>query len=232
MWNSLIEFDKQLLLALNGSDSLFLDGLATTLTAAATWIPLYLSLFYIVIRNNDTIVKILLILASAGLCVLIAGSLDDTIVKPLVARWRPTHDTEIGMMVDIVNGYRGGKFGFFSAHASNTFSIAVFFSLLVRSRVLTIALVTWSLLNCWTRMYLGVHFPGDILCGLFWGGIVGVGIWLLHHYLYKRLFATKKFISNEYTATGYLLNDIDVVITVLVLTLIYAMFKASFYLYI
>ena len=54
-WNAIIEFDKQLLLAVNGSDSLFLDGLAKTLTTAATWIPLYLSLFYMVVKNNDTV---------------------------------------------------------------------------------------------------------------------------------------------------------------------------------
>ena len=85
-WNALIEFDKHLLLLVNGSDSLFLDGLVKTLTTASTWIPLYLSLFYLVLKNNDSVQKILLILACAGLCVFLAGSLDDMIVKPMVAR--------------------------------------------------------------------------------------------------------------------------------------------------
>ena len=122
-----IGLDKQWLLALNGSDSLFLDSLVKTLTATVTWIPLYLALLYVVLKNSDNARKVLLVLACAGLCVLLAGTIDDTIVKPLVARWRPARDPEIGMSVDIVNGYRGGRFGFFSAHASNTFSIAVFF---------------------------------------------------------------------------------------------------------
>ena len=230
-WNAIIELDKQLLLVLNGSDSLFIDVLAKTLTAATLWIPLYISLFYLVLKNSDSFMKVLLVLVGAGLCVLIAGSLDDMIVKPMVARWRPTHDNEIGMIVDVVNGYRGGRYGFFSAHASNTFSIDIFFSLLIRSRLLTVALITWSLVNCWTRMYLGVHYPGDILCGLLWGGIVGVGVWLLYRQIYKRLFASKVFVSTYYTTTGYQLVDVDVVISVLVFTLIYAIMRACFYLY-
>ena len=229
-FSAIIDFDKQLLLSLNGSVSLFLDGLVKTLTTATTWIPLYMALLYLVVKNSDAVVKVAMVLAGAGLCVFIAGSLDDMIVKPLVARWRPTHDGEIGMLVDIVNGYRGGNYGFFSAHASNTFSIAIFFALLIRSRVLTVALVIWSLVNCWTRMYLGVHYPGDILCGLLWGGAVGTGIWYLYHYVYGRMFAPRDYVSSQYTSTGYQIVDVDVVISVLVLTLIYAIFKACFYL--
>lgn len=173
----IIQFDKQLLLMVNGSDSLFLDNLIMTLTNAKTWIPLYLGLFYVVLRTNKKVYDVLLILAAAGLCALLAGAVDDQIVKPLVARWRPTHDPEIGDLVDVVNGYRGGNYGFFSAHASNTFSIAIYFSLLMRRRLLTISLVLWSLINCYTRLYLGVHYPGDILVGLLWGGFVG---WLVY----------------------------------------------------
>ena len=178
---TLIDLDKQLLLAVNGSQSLYLDSVACSLTNAWTWVPLYLSLFYIAIKNNGSVAKILLVLGSAGLCVLIAGTVDDTLVKPLVARWRPTHDPQIGLMVDIVDGYRGGNYGFFSAHAANTFSIAVFFCWLVRSRLLSVALVTWSLVNCWTRMYLGVHYPGDILVGLLWGGFTGTFVFHLFY---------------------------------------------------
>lgn len=191
----LIHYDKQLLLLLNGSDSVFLDSVIMTLTTATTWIPLYAALLYVVWRanwadlrssgvdNRRGLRQVLLILAAAGLCVLLAGTIDDEIVKPLVARWRPTHDPEIGALVDVVDGYRGGNYGFFSAHASNTFSLAVFFSLLMRWRPFTCAMVAWSLLNCYTRMYLGVHFPGDITVGLIWGGFVG---WLVYR-LYCRV---------------------------------------------
>ena len=228
-WNALIEFDKQLLLTVNGSDSLFIDGLAMTLTKAATWIPLYVSLFYMVLRNNDKAMKVLLILACAGLCVFFAGSLDDMIVKPSVARWRPTHDPEIGALVDTVNDYRGGNYGFFSAHASNTFSIAIFFSLLVRNRLLTGFLIFWSLVNCWTRMYLGVHYPGDILVGLLWGATVGTAMWAFHQRVSKRWISEHTFVSAKYTSAGYRIVDTYVVIGVLILTFIYALIRAYFF---
>jgi len=229
--NTIIALDKQLLLFFNGSGSLFLDGLANTLTTATTWVPLYVALLFMVLRNNDTAVKVLMVVGGAGLCVFLAGSLDDMMVKPIVARWRPTHDNEIGRLVDVVNGYRGGHYGFFSAHASNTFSIAVFFSLLVRNRLLSVFLVLWSLANCWTRMYLGVHYPGDILCGLLWGGMVGTAVWWLYYYLYKKNFSKFDYVSSQYTRTGYELRDVNMVISVLVMTLVYAVFRATLFLY-
>lgn len=117
----IIQFDKHLLLMVNGSDSAFLDWVVMTLTNAKTWIPLYLSLLYVVIKANRNVRGVLMIMAAAGLCVLLAGTIDDEIVKPLVARWRPTHDPQIGGLVDVVDGYRGGNYGFFSAHASQHF---------------------------------------------------------------------------------------------------------------
>ncbi len=178
--DELIHFDKQLLLLVNGSDSSFIDYIVLMLTDGKTWIPLYLALFYVIVRTLRNTREVFLILAAAGLCYLLAGAVDDGIVKPLVARWRPTHDPEIGALVDVVNGYRGGNYGFFSAHAANTFSIAMFFSLLMRQRIFTIFMVTWSFINCWTRLYLGVHYPGDILVGLCWGALVGYGVYRLY----------------------------------------------------
>lgn len=224
-WQTIIDIDKQLLLWFNGSESLYLDHLVRTLTHAVTWVPFYLSLFYIVMKNNENVQKILLVLAGAGLCVLIAGTIDDTIVKPTVARWRPTHDPQIGLLVDIVDGYRGGKYGFFSAHASNTFSIAIFFWWLVRSRLLTTAMIIWSLTNCWTRLYLGVHYPGDILVGLCWGALTGSLVYWLYQWILHRMQTVKVYTSSHYTSTGYQRNDIDIPVSVLVFTLIYALLR-------
>lgn len=219
-------FDKQCLLAVNGSDSLFLDRMAHTLTTALTWLPLYLSLFYIVLKNNDSVRKILYIVAAAAMCVLLAGTVDDVIVKPTVARWRPTHDPEIGMLVDIVDGYRGGRYGFFSAHVANTFSLAVLFCWMIRSRILSIALVIWSFTNCWTRLYLGVHFPGDILCGLTWGLIVGTFVYYVYYRFTRGMVFGRRYISTQYTSTGYQRSDCDIPVAILVFTLLYALIKA------
>ena len=227
-WQTIIDLDKQLLLWFNGSQSLYVDTLVRTLTNALTWIPFYLSLFYVVIKNNENVQKILLVLGSAALCVVIAGTIDDTIVKPTVARWRPTHDPQIGLLVDIVDGYRGGKYGFFSAHAANTFSIAIFFWWLVRSRLLTTAMVIWSLTNCWTRLYLGVHYPGDIMVGLCWGACAGSAAYWVYQHFAPRLSTGMRFTSSHYTKTGYLRDDVDVPVSMLVFTLLYALLRAAF----
>jgi len=224
--DTLIDFDKQLLLWFNGSDSLFLDTLIRVLTNAVTWVPLYLSLLYVVLRNNDRVQKVFAVLGAAALCVLLAGTIDDTIVKPLVGRWRPTHDPEIGTLVDVVDGYRGGNYGFFSAHACNTFSIAIFFCWLIRSRLLSVALIIWSLVNCYTRLYLGVHYPGDILVGLCWGAIVGTVVWSIYKRLPLAWRAPLYSTSHRFTFTGYMRADAEIPIVVLSLTLIYAILRA------
>ena len=197
MIDSILQYDKQLLLSMNGSHSLFADGLMLTLTDAKTWIPMYVALLYLVIKNNNSMTKILAIIAGAALCVLFTGTLDDLFVKPVVARWRPTHDPEIGYMVDVVDGYRGGRYGFFSAHAANTFSIALFFVLLVRSRWLSVALVLWSLINCWTRIYLGVHYPIDIAVGLLWGAFVAVLVYVLFNVVTRSTNGHNNYISTQ-----------------------------------
>ena len=221
------QYDKQVLLSLNGSHSLCADGLMLTLTDAKTWIPMYVALLYLVIKNNNSMTKILAIIAGAALCVLFTGTLDDLFVKPVVARWRPTHDPEIGYMVDVVDGYRGGRYGFFSAHAANTFSIALFFVLLVRSRWLSVALVLWSLINCWTRIYLGVHYPIDIAVGLLWGAFVAVLVYVLFNVVTRSTNGHNNYISTQYTSTGYVVTDTDVVVSVFVFTLMYALVWAS-----
>lgn len=220
------DIDRELLLGINGSDSLYLDRLVLTLTNGLTWIPLYLSLFYMVMKNNDNFRRLLLVLGGAGLCVVLAGTVDDVIVKPLVARWRPTHDPQIGILVDIVDGYRGGKYGFFSAHASNTMSIATFFCWLARSRRLSITLVIWSLVNCWTRMYLGVHFLGDILVGLIWGITVGTGVYFLYRRLTRGMYMPRNLNPVQYTTTCYRRQDCNWPVAVFIYTLLFVFIKA------
>lgn len=220
------DIDRQLLLAVNGSDSLFVDHVVLILTHGATWIPMYIAMFYLVLKNNDNFRRLLLVLGAVALCYLLAGAVDDGIVKPLVARWRPTHDPEIGTLVDVVDGYRGGRYGFFSAHASNTMSIAVFFCWLVRSRRLSIILVTWSLLNCWTRLYLGVHFPGDIIVGILWGITVATGVYFLYLRITRNMYMPRNLNPSQYTSTCYRRHDCNWPVALFVFTLTFALIKA------
>lgn len=218
MLDRLIALDQELLMWFNGSDSLFVDRLAMSLTAGVTWIPLYIALFYLVVKNNETMLQIGIIVGCSMLCILLADGMADGIVKPLVARPRPSNDPIIKYAVDVVNNHRGMSFSFFSAHAANTMSLAVFFSLLVRNRLFSSALIIWSLVNCWTRMYLGLHYPGDILCGLLWGSVSGGLSYLVFHRFYFKVSPRLNYVSSQYTRTGYNIIDIDVVLAVMVFT--------------
>lgn len=224
--HTLIEIDRNLLVFFNGSDSLFLDNLVVTLTSGLTWIPLYLSLLYIVIKNNETMKQIMLVIGCVCLCMLISDGVVDFIVKPMVGRLRPTHDPAIKYSLDVVNNIRENQFSFFSAHASNTFCIAVFFSLLVRNCKFVVAMIIWSLLNCWTRLYLGVHYPSDILVGILWGGFVGAFVYYIYIKSYLHIHSDFYYISSKYTSTGYNQMDIDIILSVLVVILLYAIIRS------
>ena len=116
--------------------------------------------------------QIALVVGGALLCIFLADGLVDGIIKPLTERCRPSSDPMFKYTVQVVDNMRLKSFSFCSAHAANTLSIAIFFSLLIRSKLVTWTLLLWSLVNCWTRLYLGVHYPVDILCGLAIGAVV------------------------------------------------------------
>lgn len=215
----------QVLSLFNGSDNVLLDQVAQILTSGLTWIPLYVMLFIIVIRNNETMSQIALIVGCSLLCVLLSDGLVDGIIKPLAERCRPGSDPMWKYSVQVVDGLRLKSFSFCSAHAANTMSIAVFFALLVRSRLLSLTLVLWSLVNCWTRLYLGVHYPSDILCGLLLGIVVGGLVYLFCYKMYLRISPRLNYISNQYTSTGYDYDDIDMVMVIMVLTLVYVLVR-------
>lgn len=220
------DMDMQVLSFFNGSDNIMLDQMVQILTSGLTWIPLYVMLFFVVMRNNETMGQIALVVGSAIFCVLFADGLVDGIIKQLAERWRPSNDPTFKYMVQVVDDIRLKGYSFCSAHAANTMSLAVFFSLLIRSKMLTITLVTWSLINCWTRLYLGVHYPSDILCGMIIGIIVGILVYLLYYKIYLRISPKINYISNQYTSTGYDHDDIDKAMVILMLTLVYVVTRS------
>ena len=111
----------------------------------------------------------------------------------------------------------------------STFSIAIFFCWLVRSWALNFTLIIWSLTNCWTRLYLGVHFPGDILVGLTWGFIVGTSVYFLYRRLTRNWRAEgRRYITTEYTAGGFERPTCDIPVAVFYFTVIFALLIATY----
>lgn len=196
------------------------------LTSALTWVPLYVMLFYLVLRNNESMKQMALLLTCAIFSVCFADLIVDTIVKPMCMRWRPSQDPYLKYAIDVVGNYRGGKYGFFSAHAANTMSVAVFFALVVRSKSLSVMLILWSILNGYTRIYLGVHYPSDVLVGFAWGTIIAVVSYMAYRYIYRKITPNTNYISSQYTSTGYSYSHVYMTISVLLLTILYAMIRA------
>lgn len=165
----ILELDRKIFLELNSSfHTPWLDQLMMFLSTTTAWIPLYLFLLYLLIRNYRQ--QTWLILLAVALTILCADQVTSSVMKPFFERLRPSHEPTLAERVYIVNQYRGGKFGFASSHAANTFGVATLMWFVLKMYRPWIALLfLWVLGVGYTRIYLGVHYPGDILGGWFVG---------------------------------------------------------------
>lgn len=179
MVNWLLQTDVALLLAVNGMHTPWADTLMWIVSGKLVWVPLYALLIWLLWRNFGRQVWRTLLLAALLIVLTDQGS---GLVKNAVKRPRPTHNPELATVLYVVNDYRGGLYGFFSSHAANAFGVALFAGLLLRrrNRAALPLLVVWAALVSLSRVYLGVHYPGDILAGALWGTLCGWLMALVH----------------------------------------------------
>lgn len=205
--SDLIAWDKELLLSLNGCHNTFFDSFMYWVSDRWVWIPMYAAMLYWIVKSKKR--EVVLIVVGIVLTVVLADQFSATVCKPLFARFRPSHDPEIGHLVHVVLDNRGSMYGFVSSHAANTLGLAVFTALLFKNKWFTLLISLWAAINCYSRIYLGMHFPLDLLCGGLAGGLIGAFSYWVYKLLLRRLpqFAYVPYVSNSRTNVTYATRD-------------------------
>jgi undecaprenyl-diphosphatase len=186
MLHQLNALDTRLFLWINSFHSSFWDKVMWHVSGRFEWLPLYLLLIGFLIYTKRK--KSILIIAGSIIAVVLADQLAVHAFKDVIGRLRPSQNPAIRDFVHIVNNYRGGLYGFVSNHAANTFALATFLCLAVRNQSVSISLFLWAALLSYSRIYLGVHYPGDVFAGAIFGAIIG---WIVY-LIYKRLSGENK----------------------------------------
>lgn len=183
MLDFLINWDIELLVFLNSLHNTFFDHFMWLITGTKIWIPLYLLIIFFIFKKYP-LKEAFLILAFFILAVALADSVSVKLFKEVFMRFRPSHNPAIADLLHLHihedgGEYRGGKFGFVSSHAANTFAVAMFSSLLFRVKRSIFLLFFWAAMVSYSRIYLGVHYPLDILGG----ALLGIFISLLIYFI-------------------------------------------------
>ena len=209
MLDTLISLDRELLVFLNNCNSAFFDDFFYIYSGKFAWFLTAAAIIYVIIRTQKK--DCWVVLLGVVLLILLSDQTSSGLIKPLVERLRPTREPTLEGMLNIVHNYRGGGFSFPSGHATNAFAFAVFTSLLFKSRIYSATIFVWAIFTAYSRIYLGVHYPLDVLCG----SILGIGCGFAVYYLVRwfRPICCKRKISckNSLIITAVFLTTIAII---------------------
>ena len=169
--------DSDLFLFLNGLHTDWLDKVMIAITQMWGWAPLYLLLIYWTVKQYGK--RCWWIFLTIGIVVLCSDQLSAHVCKPLFQRLRPCYNPDFQDLIYLPKGMAGGRYGFVSSHAANTFAVAAFLTAALHKNYkwIGIVLYLWAFISSYSRIYLGFHYPGDILCGALLGILIGLILW-------------------------------------------------------
>jgi undecaprenyl-diphosphatase len=196
MIEDLLELDKKIFLELNGFHAAWLDPVMLLITETLVWLPLYIFLIYFIFKiyRQDG----WMVLMGIVITIVLADQITSSFMKPYFARLRPSREPSLEAFIHLVNGYKGGKFGFASSHAANTFGTATFFFLVFGKQFKWVwILFVWASVVTYSRIYLGVHYPGDIMVGALVGALAGLAGFKFFQWLKKMSDKRKQKLSRS-----------------------------------
>jgi len=187
--------DQKVFLFLNSINSPFFDTIMVAISGKLIWVPLYFAIIWWMFRIYGR--KLPVILLFIIVAVILADQVSVAFFKNTFQRLRPCHEPAIKDMVHLVNNKCGGLYGFVSSHASNSFNVAVLSLLHIRQKWFSVAILTWAAVVGYSRIYLGVHYPGDIIGGALLGSAIGYTIVKLYNLTDKRLLSHREYFNPQ-----------------------------------